>query len=254
MKKTILLSVVCTLLIVALILCTALYILRAPWKPRPQGMPTAVPEGEGWINLLDDEHRPLWRNITDETDIFAFEGDELHIFGRSLTTLRYVGYTGRPFSDFELHLEYRLARRTNSGVFLRVQEKDPVHRGFEVQVLDDHGKPPSYTSSGSIYDVVSPMFNMSRPTGEWNSFNIIARGHELAVYMNGWKVIDTDLSKMTETIGKFSVPFAELPLEGLIALQDHGGRIWYRNIYIRPLDGTTPEHDEAGDDAEMALP
>ena len=235
MKKTILLSSVGTLFIVVVILGVVHYFWRVPWKPRPEGQPTPAPVGEDWLNLLDEEQRAHWRNITDDTDIFTFEDDTLHIFGKSLTTLRYVGYTGQPFSDFELHLEYKVASRANSGVFLRVQENDPVRRGFEVQVLEDHGKPPSYTSSGSVYDVVTPMFNMSRPAGEWNSFDITARGRHLVVYMNGWKVIDADFSKMTSPIGKFSLPFAELPLEGLLALQDHGGKVWYRNIYVRPL-------------------
>ncbi len=235
MKKTILLSSIGTLVIVALVLGVVYYFWHTPWKPRPEGLPTPVPSGEGWMNLLDEEHRTHWRNITDETDIFTFEDETLHIFGRSLGTLRYVGYGGQPFSDFELHLEYKVAPRANSGVFLRVQKNDPVRRGFEVQVLEDHGKPPSYTSSGAVYDVVTPMFNMSRPAGEWNSFDIAVRERHLVVHMNGWKVIDADFSKMTAPIGKFSLPFAELPLEGLIALQDHGGKVWYRNIYVRPL-------------------
>lgn len=243
MKKAIVVSVISTLLVVALVLGIAHYLWHMPWKPRPEGTPTPAPTGEGWVDLLSEEHRPLWENITDDMDIFAFEDDMLHIFGRSVTPLRYVGYTGRPFADFALHLEYKVARRTNSGVFLRVLERDPVRRGFEVQVLDDHGRAPSYTSSGSIYDVVAPMFNMARPAGEWNSFDITVRGHHVVVYMNGWKVIDADFAKMTTPLGKFSIPFAELPLEGLIALQDHGGEIWYRNIFVRPLDDDAPEQE-----------
>ena len=243
MKKAIALSVILTLIVTLAAVAAVCYVLRAPWKPRPSGLPTAVPAGEGWIDLLDEARRPRWRNIKDDADIFAFEGDALHIFGRSLTTLRYVGYTGRTFSDFELHLEFKLARRTNSGVFLRAQENDPVYRGFEVQVLEDYGKPPSFTSCGAIYDVVSPMFNMSRPAGEWNSFDIRAHGRHIVVAMNGWKVVDTDLALMTSPIGKFSLPFAELPLKGIIALQDHGGEAWYRNIYVRPLDGGMGEKE-----------
>ncbi len=251
MKKAIALSVLLTLVVVLAAVAAVHYVLHAPWKPRPEGMPTPAPTDDGWIDLLSEEHRPHWRNITDDRDIFEFQDDMLHIFGHSITPLRYVGYAGRTFSDFELHLEFKLARRTNSGVFLRVQEDDPVQRGFEVQVLEDHGRPPSYTSSGSIYDVVSPMFNMSRPAGEWNSFDISLRGHHIVVYKNGWKIIDTDMSKMTMPIGKFPTPFAELPMEGIITLQDHGGAAWFRNIYVRPLD----EPEEAPEDtAEDTAP
>ncbi len=240
MKKIVLLTVVITLIAATALLFLGRYFWQEPWKPRPEGLPTPVPAGEGWIDLLSAEHAPLWENINDDMDLFSIEDDMLHIYGRSKGRLRYAGYTGRAFSDFELHLEFRLARRTNSGLFLRVQENDPVRRGFEVQIIDDHGRAPTVYGSGAIYDVVSPMFNMARPTGEWNSLDITARDGHIVVVMNGWKVIDTDLSQMSSPIGKFTIPFAELPREGLLALQDHGGAIWYRNIHVRPLneDGT----------------
>jgi hypothetical protein len=216
------------------IACGAIITVRLMKDPVPSGTPTAAPEGPGWIDLLGAEHRDAWANITDEKDIFEIRDGMLHIFGRTIHPLRYAGYTGRAFGDFDLHLEYRLVRRCNSGVFLRVQKNDPVRRGFEVQVLDDHGKAPHKNRSGAIYDVVTPMFNMSRPAGEWNSFDITCEGGQVTVRMNGWPVVYTDLALMREPIGKFDIPFAELPREGLIALQDHGGEIWYRNIRIRP--------------------
>jgi hypothetical protein len=157
----------------------------------------------------------------------------IHIFGHTLLPLRYVGYSAQQFADFDLHLEFKVAPRANSGVFLRAQPNDPVQRGFEIQVLDDHGKPPTKNRSGAVYDVVTPMFNMSRPAGEWNSFDISLNGHELTVVMNGWMVVHTDLSKMSDPIGKFSTPLADLPTKGLLALQDHGGEVWYRNVMIR---------------------
>ena len=203
--------------------------------PVPAGEPTPPPDGEGWIDLLDATHQAGWRNITDDTGIFAIEDGVLHISGSTLPPLRYVGYTERTFGDFELHLEFKVTWRANSGVFLRATPGDPVHRGFEVQVLDDHGQPPCKNGSGSIYDVVTPMFNMARPRGLWNSYDITVDGSRIIVIMNGWKVIDTDFAKMTEPIGKFSIPFAELPRDGIIALQDHGGEVWYRNIRVRPL-------------------
>ncbi len=203
--------------------------------PVPEGFPTPAPEGEGWINLLDEDRIAYWENVTDDREIFEIADGMLHIFGRSIYPLRYVGYTGERFGDFELHIEFKVTRRANSGVFLRSSGEDPLARGFEVQVLDDHGKRPTKRRSGSIYDVVTPMFNMSRPTGEWNSFDITVRGDEVVVFMNGWRVIHTDFSKMTMPLGKFETPYAELPREGILMLQDHGGEVWYRNILIRRL-------------------
>lgn len=234
MKKTIFFSVIVTLLVVALGYVGVRYLLQGQWKPRPEGSPTPVPTGEGWINLLGPEQEAKWKNITDEEPIFEIKDGELHLFGKSLGKLRYAGYTDREFGDFELHLEFKLAKRTNSGVFLRVKENDPVRRGFEIQVLDDYRRPPNRTGTGSIYDIACPMYNLARPAGEWNSYDITVQGKQVQVVVNGWKVIDTDFSQMVAPIGKFPIAFAELPQEGMVALQDHGGEVWYRNILIRP--------------------
>lgn len=214
--------------------------------PMPFGEVTKVPEGEGWVNLLAEDQRGLWKNITDDLEIFEFDGDMIHIFGKTIVPLRYVGYTGKDFTDFELHLEYKLAPGANSGVFLRIDPDDPLSRGWEIQVLDDFGKLPTKNTSGAIYDVATPMFNLSRPAGEWNSLDIAVRGEEVLVQLNGWLVIHTTLKKMTMPIGKFKTPFAQLPQTGMLALQDHGGEIWYRNIVIREF----PRAAEAVDAAE----
>lgn len=203
--------------------------------PMPMGASTPRPEGEGWVDLLAADHVSLWRNVGDNKNIFEVQDGVLHIFGRTVYPLRYVTYTGETFGDFDLHLEFKVARRANSGVFLRTQPNDPVNRGFEVQVLEDFGKRPTKNSCGSIYDVVTPMFNLSRPAGEWNSFDISVKGKQVTVVMNGWKIVDTDLSQMTTPLGKFAIAYNDLPLEGNIALQDHGGEVWFRNIVIKPL-------------------
>jgi len=205
-------------------------------EPVPIGEVTKVPEGEGWIDLLSDENRVYWKNVTDEKNIFEMQNDGvLHIFGKTIYPLRYVGFSQRTFSDFQLHLEFKLTRRANSGVFLRSQINDPMNRGFEVQVLEDYGKPPNKNSCGAIYDITTPMYNMSFPAGQWNSYDITVQGSTVQVVMNGWLIIHTFLDKMTEPLGKFPVAYATLPKEGYLLLQDHGGEVWYRNIRIKPL-------------------
>ena len=168
-------------------------------------------------------------------EIFVFEEDVLHILGKTIHPLRYAAYERERFENFQLHVEFRVARRANSGLFLRAQPNDPVYRGFEVQVLDDHGTAPNKNGSGSIYDVATPMFNMARPAGEWNSYDITVNGGEVIVIMNGWRVVHVDLEQMTMPIGKFKAPFSELPKDGLVMFQDHGGEVWYRNVMLKKL-------------------
>lgn len=227
------------LLLVAICACAGGVVLRpyleklVDQKPVPTGTPSPRPEGSDWIDLLDAAHAAQWRNLGDDMDIFEIRDGVLHIYGRTVYPLRYATYTGERFGDFDLHVEFKVARGANSGVFLRAQPNDPVNRGFEVQVLDDFGGRPAKNGCGAIYDVVTPMFNMSRPAGEWNSFDISVIGKQVTVLMNGWKIIDADMSKMTTPLGKFPIAYNDLPLEGNIALQDHGGEVWYRNLCVK---------------------
>lgn len=211
----------------------------------PAGTPTPAPTDDGWQDLLSEPWLDRWSNTEDDEDIFEITDGMLHVYGASITKLRYAGIRDRAWGDFDLHLEYKLAPGTNSGVFLRWPMDNDEHRGFEVQILDDHGLEPSVNRSGAIYDVVAPMFNMSLPAGEWNSMDISVHGDRVVVVHNGWKVVDTELSRMTMPIGKFDVPFAEYEQEGYITFQDHGGEVWYRNVYIR-------EAESAGGDATGA--
>lgn len=203
--------------------------------PVPVGEVTPRPTGEGWVDLLDAQHAGGWKNVTDQKDIFELKDGMIHIFGRMIPPLRYVGYATEQFGDFELHAEFKVTRHANSGVFLRSTPNDPVYRGFEIQVLEDYGKAPDKNSCGSLYDIATPMFNMSRPVGEWNSYDIRLKGKELTVQMNGWMILHLDLAKMVTPLGKFKVAYTNLPLEGTLMLQDHGGEVWYRNIMIRKL-------------------
>lgn len=199
----------------------------------PSGAPTARPTGDGWIDLFDAAHEAQWKNVDDDTKIYELKDGSFHVF--PIGPMRHVAYLGEEFGDFEMHLEFKLAKGTNSGVFFRSDPKNPVYAGFEVQVLDDAGTLPNKNSSGAIYDVATPMFNVTRPAGEWNSYDITCKGPNVTVVVNGWKVLDVDLSKLTMPVGKFSTPLATLPQKGNILLQNHGGEAWYRNLVVRKL-------------------
>jgi hypothetical protein len=38
---------------------------------------------------------------------------------------------------------------------------------YEIQILDDFGKPPNPHSAGALYSRVAPAVNASKPAGEW---------------------------------------------------------------------------------------
>lgn len=230
MKKRLVAVIVVAVVIVAIGGIVCVHALTS--QRVPHGAATACPSGEGWVDLL--AKADAWKNVSDDkAGIFEIKDGIFHIFGGNAS--RYIAYTEEPFGDFQLHVEFKVKKGTNSGVFFRTDPKNPVQGGFEIQVLDDAGTAPNKNSSGSLYDVATPMFNMALPAGDWNSYDIVCQDAHLAVEMNGWKVIDLDLAKMTEPIGKFDTPLAQLPHTGDIVLQDHEGEVWYRNLYVKKL-------------------
>lgn len=232
-QKNILVCLTILLMLMTLFSCSTNCIDEIQ-KRVPIGKCTPPPQGEGWINLFSPENQTQWENITSNNKKSGFEflsDNILHIHGSK--SGGYIAYMGEETTDFELHIEFKLTPKANSGVFFRSDLKDPVQKGFEIQVLENYGEPPTKQSCGALYDVATPMFNMCLPSGEWNSYDITCKGSHLVVIMNGWKIIDVDISLMTMPIGKFDTPLALLPQKGYFQLQDHGGEVWYRNAYYK---------------------
>lgn len=200
----------------------------------PQGQPTPTPDGEEWLDLFSVDNAGYWENVTDEkADIFKIENGVFHVPGQEST--RYIAWQKESFGDFELHIEFKVPKDANSGVFIRTDPADPVQRGMEIQVVGDYSAAPSIHSGGALYDIATPMFNMALPAGAWNSYDIRFQGDTLDVVYNGWKVLSLDISLMTQPLGKFDTPLASLPREGHIILQDHGDEVTYRNLKIRRI-------------------
>lgn len=226
-------KILTALLCCALILLSSTACTQEPAR-LPAGEPTSVPSGEGWIDLFSAENAPYWKNVTDKADdIFSIADGIFHIKGKKPT--RYIAWEHETFGNFEMHIEFKAPKNANSGVFVRTSPADPVQKGMEIQVMGDFGEAPSIHGSGALYDIATPMFNMARPEGEWNSLDIRFEGSSLDVIYNGWKVLSLDVSQMTMPIGKFDTPLASLPTEGHIILQNHGDDVWYRNHWIRRL-------------------
>ncbi|HSW46995.1 MAG TPA: DUF1080 domain-containing protein [Phycisphaerae bacterium] len=196
-------------------------------------------QATGFTTILDGKSMDGWKVINPEggkvpQDDWVLQDGYLRCRGRTGST--YFRYEKEPLADFVLRGEFRIAPKTNSGIVLRsTKTGQPCYTGFEIQVYDDHGKPPRRHSCGSIYDIVTPMYNTSKPAGEWNSFEITVDGSLVAVVLNGWKIIDTDFSKLTAPRGKFNFAYSDMPRSGYLCFQDHGGMVDYRNIQVKKI-------------------
>jgi len=88
----------------------------------------------------------------------------------------------RKFWNFKLHVDFRIVEHSNSGIGLRGR--------YEIQILEDYGKPPNTHGAGALYSRIAPAVNASKPAGEWQSYDIRLVGRQLTVVHNGTKVLD----------------------------------------------------------------
>jgi hypothetical protein len=131
--------------------------------------------------------------------------------------------TDQVFEDFNLTLETRVAKDSNSGVYIRGI--------YEVQVIDSYGKPLDSHNMGAIYSRIKPTVSAEKPPGEWQTMDITFVDRHVTVILNGRKIIDNQ-PVLGCTGGAL---WSDVTRPGPIYLQgDHTG-IEYRNMVLKPV-------------------
>lgn len=150
------------------------------------------------------------------------------------------------FQSFELYIEWKIAPKSNSGIFFHVNEKIGkaiYESGPEYQLLDDKGWPDKLHDdqySGANYGMHAPNNAVVKNSNEWNQTRIIVDGTHVQHFLNGVKVVDyylwdTDWKSRKEN-GKWKdYPYYGMAKKGHIGLQDHGGLAQFRNIKIKEI-------------------
>lgn len=127
--------------------------------------------------------------------------------------------TDRPYSDFELTLEFWVDEPANSGIFIRCADPTTVtdRNSYEVNIYDTRAD-QSYRTGGIVH-IASPT-SVINAGGQWNTYEITARGERLRVTLNGTEVVDVEDSQFAS---------------GPIALQYGAGVVKFRNVRLRTL-------------------
>lgn len=205
-------------------------------------------EEKGWVSLFDGSTLKGWRN---------FNSDQTGPAWKAMDGVLYLDpadgqrggdiVTDQEFENFELKLEWKIDSCGNSGIMFNVVEGNqydaPWKTGPEMQVLDNTCHPDAKINThraGDLYDLIASSKEAENPAGEWNEVRIVSKDAKYEFFLNGTRIVSFEMHtpEWEEMIKKSK--FNEFPdfgkaRRGHIALQDHGDKVWFRNIKVKQL-------------------
>jgi hypothetical protein len=153
-------------------------------------------------------------------------------------------YTKEDFANFVARLEFKLPPGGNNGLAIRYPNQgDTAYVGMcELQVLDDNyekvrGKIDPRQAHGSAYGMVAAARGYQRPIGQWNYQEVTVNGPTIKVELNGSVILDCDLSKVKEMMGKHP---GKDRTSGSFGFAGHSDPVMFRNISIKRLPDKAP--------------
>lgn len=169
-----------------------------------------------WAFMLRDQ------SVKPES-VFTVKDGVIHITGNPFGYMR----TKDSYSDYNLHVEWRYpVEATNSGIFINAQLPDSIWpKCFECQLkagsagdfICASGSDMNERKDKSTRFINKLAPSAEKPTGEWNTMEIVTKGSTIEVTLNG-----VLMNKATGTN----------PSSGHICLQSEGKDIEFRNVYL----------------------
>lgn len=198
---------------------------------------------QGWSLLFDGKDMSQWRNFKSETLSPKWKVED----GAMTLAEKGAGdiLTKATYKNFELQLDWKIAIAGNSGIFFLVDETGHAiySHAPEIQILDNErhsdNKIDSHLS-GSLYDMVASPVSSQKEAGEWNHVVIKVNDSHLVISQNDVVTTSIVLGSTTWNNLVKSSKFATwqgfaVKDAGHIGLQDHGDKVWFKNIKIREL-------------------
>lgn len=221
---------------------------NAETSPNEDNTLSEAEEKEGWQLLFDGKSMDQFRGFrkTEVPESWKVEDGAIVLAGKGAGDI----VTKEQYEDFEFTIDWKIAEGGNSGIFYHVSEDTAYaatfHSGPEVQILDDERHPDAKRGvngnrqAGSLYDLLPLTTQAVKPAGEWNTARLVVNDNKVEHWLNGKKVVEYELgtSEWDSMVAKSK--FATMKGfgaegKGHIALQDHGDRVAFKNIKIRPL-------------------
>ncbi len=209
------------------------------------------PAKKGWKSLFDGKSKKGWHIYRGEAtgESWQVENGILMFVPIKKPGIKTGGdlTTDEEYENYHLSLEWKISEVGNSGIIFGVKEdsmfKKSYLTGMEMQVLDNDKHPDAKIikhRAGDLYDLISSTKENLKPVGEWNQAEVIYYNNTLQLILNGETVVSTTVGddnwnklvagskfRTMKGFGTFR--------KGRIVLQDHGDKVWFRNIKLKQL-------------------
>jgi hypothetical protein len=207
---------------------------------------------KGAIVLFNGKDLSGWTNLKGQSAKWKVENGYMEVVPRTGDIM-----TKEKFGpDFQFHAEFWLPlmanakdqNRANSGIYLQGR--------YEIQVLDSYmNKTYANGACGALYSIIAPNWaaaeakgesepkNPCKPPEHWQTYDItfhaprvdgegkVTKEGHITVVQNGVTVIDNGAFDRV-TPGELD---KHIGAPGPIRLQDHGAKVRYRNIWLKPI-------------------
>ncbi len=150
-------------------------------------------------------------------------------------------YTEEEFSDFDFRFEFKLTPGANNGLGIRTpMEGDAAYVGCELQILDntspEYATLEPYQYHGSVYGIIPAKRGFLKPVGEWNSQEVILKGDDIKIILNGTTIVEGNLKEASKNGTADGKEHPGLDRDsGHIGFLGHGSLVWFRNIRIKTI-------------------
>lgn len=200
----------------------------------------------GWQLLFDGKRADGWHgyNLKIFPDCWAIEDESFTMNSQGSGESQDI-ITDKKYRNFAFSVDYKLTKAANSGIIFQVAEdpkyKFPYETGPEFQLIDHESWPDKledWQINGANYAMYPPIAKPSRAVGEWNQLLLVVNGNVVTQMINGVVIVkyekNTEEWKKLRNSGKWSsFPDWGNYDEGHISLQNHGTKVWYRNIKLK---------------------